>query len=446
MHFRLLALAVVALMLTLLRVAPSQTIENATNGDLIVHPSGLQVSAIAIPPFAPAPGTTRLQSDPFAPIIARNLEIAGWFDPLAASELILNQDRRDREADRPDFAAWNRLGADHLVRGTYTAEDETLVAEVEVWDTSIGERVIGRRHTRPDNEHRDLAHQIADEIVERVTGETGIAQSRILFITQTRAGRELALMDTDGGRARALTDDNATVMAACWGSNNAEVFFTSTREYNPDLFLMRLSDQQQWPVSRFPGLNLSPHWGAARSLVALTLSRDGNSEVYLMGRQGTDPLRLTYQRAIDSSPCWTPDGRQILFTSDRDGNRPQIWVMDANGRNQRRMTARRGYTFNDGASVSPDGRRVAFTSRVQGQFDIFVMDLDGDDDSWVRLTDNPANDEDPCWTRDSQHIVFSSDRSGLRQIHIMNSDGSNTHRLTQRGVNLSPMAEPLLER
>jgi TolB protein len=74
------------------------------------------------------------------------------------------------------------------------------------------------------------------------------------------------------------------------------------------------------------------------------------------------------------------------------------------------------------------------------------MDLDGRADSWARLTDSPAEDEDPCWTLDGQHVVFSSTRSGRRQIHIMNADGSNVQQLTTRGVNLSPMAEPLLDR
>ena len=111
---------------------------------------------------------------------------------------------------------------------------------------------------------------------------------------------------------------------------------------------------------------------------------------------------------------------------------------------QRRLTLRRGQRYNDGANISPDGRRVVFTGKVDGQFDIFVMDIDGGSDSWVRLTDNPSDDEDPCWTLDGEHIVYSSTRSGQRQIHIMNADGSNGYRLTTRGINLSPMAEPPL--
>lgn len=433
---RSLAPVVAALTLLLPGVAPSQE-------ELTVYPSNIRPKVIAVPPFATADGTDALGEGTFSDVILRNLQISGWFTPLPDPRLASQQDRSDRARGQTDFAEWGRIGADYLVRGTYAMSSGQIVADVEVFDVSIGQRVIGRRYERIASQQRDMAHAIADEIVETVTSERGIAQSRILYIAQSGPRRELAVMDCDGGRQRNLTNDGATVMAACWGANNTEVYFTSTRDYNPDLCGIFLDGSELWYISRLPGLNLSPSWNPRTQRIALTISRDGNSEIYTMNRDGSSPLRLTHDRGIDSSPCWTPDGRQILFTSDRASGRPQLYVMDGDGRGQRRLTVRTGNNYNDGASVSPDGRRVAFSSRLDGQFDIFVMDISGADSSWQRLTNHPGDDEDPFWTWDGQHLVFSSTRTGSKQIHIMNADGSNVHQLTTRGVNLSPVAEPL---
>lgn len=445
MLFRSLALAVAALMLTLPGVAPSQPTEAALQGDLVVHPSAIQASTIAVPLFQPQAGSETLEPGTFSRVIARNLEIAGWFIPVENQDMVNSQDRRDRASEEIDFAEWRALNADYVVRGDYSVTNGQLSVTVAVYDTSIGQRVMaGSTDAAPETQNRDLAHSIADEIVERVTGEEGIARSRILFISQVGRARELCVMDADGGRRRTLTDDGSIVMAACWGANNAEVYFTTMRDYNPDLCGMFIDGSETWYISRQPGLNLSPSWNPTAERIALTLSRDGNSEIYTMNRRGEQLLRLTYQRGIDCSPVWTPNGRQILFSSERTGSPSQIFAMSADGRGQQRLTSRSGYNYNEGATVSPDGRRIAFSGKIDGQFDIFVMDADGDDASWVRLTDHDADDEDPSWTWDGQHIVFSSTRSGSRQIHIMNADGSNVNRLTLSGENLSPVAEPML--
>jgi TolB protein len=436
---RPLALTVAALMLTLPRVALSQPGQDLSQADLVVHPRGVRAFVIAVPPFAGG-GAGAVAEIP--QVILRNLEIAGWFQSVSNPQFAARQDAADRQTGQINFPEWSRLGAQYLVRGDAAPSGSGVTAEIHVYDVAVGRQVIGRSY--PAEDPRDLAHHIADDVVQNIVGERGFARSRILFINETGQGnRELSVMDADGGRRRQLTNDNATVMASCWGANNTEIYFTSTRDFNPDLCGMFLDGSRTWYISRFPGLNLSPAWNPETGRIALTLSKDGNSEIYTMSRGGDNPLRLTYNRAIDASPWWMPDGAKILFTSDRQTGRPQIWVMDSDGRNQTRLTTRTGYAYNDGASISPDGRRVVFSSRLDGQFDVFMMNIDGSDSSWVRLTDSPADDEDPCWVWDGQHVVFCSDRTGGHEIFIMNADGSNVHQLTTRGGSLNPMAEPL---
>ena len=184
------------------------------------------------------------------------------------------------------------MGVDYLAQGTYALRGGAVDFEVEVFDVLAQARAVSVAdsnddpQTQPVRNPIDAAHVVADAIVENLTGERGIAQTRILYITQTRTGRELMMMDCDGGRPRSMTEDGATVMAACWGANNQEVYFTSTSRYNPDLLGMFTDRSQRWVISEAPGLNLSPTWNQRSQRVAVTLSRDGNSEVYTMDRDG----------------------------------------------------------------------------------------------------------------------------------------------------------------
>ena len=129
---------------------------------------------------------------------------------------------------------------------------------------------------------------------------------------------------------------------------------------------------------------------------------------------GTDPINLTNHYATDWAPDWSPDGSQIAFQSFRDGNN-EIYVMDADGQNQTRLT------FNDRDDRrpvwSPDGRRIAFQSFRDGNNEIYVMDADGQNQT--RLTANDDDDESPSWSPDGQRIAFESDRDGNWEIYVI---------------------------
>ena len=141
-------------------------------------------------------------------------------------------------------------------------------------------------------------------------------------------------------------------------------------------------------------------------------------------------IRLTYNGAFDASPVWSPDGRRIAFDSDRDGNW-EVYVMNADGSGVTRLT---GNDAVDGSpSWSPDGRRIAFDSKRDGNREIYVMNADGS--SVTRLTHNPADDGYPSWSPDGRRIAFDSKRDGNREIYVMNADGSGVTRLTYNGAN-----------
>ena len=143
--------------------------------------------------------------------------------------------------------------------------------------------------------------------------------------------------------------------------------------------------------------------------------------------------RLTHTPAIDTAPAYSPTGREIAFTSDRGGS-PQIYIMDAEGLNVRRVSWSGSY--NDSAAWSPNGARLAYASRIEGRFDLVVLDLSSD--RVTRLTWGEGNSENPRWAPDGSHIVFASDRAGTYDIYTMRPDGSDVRRLTRGGNCYSP--------
>ena len=248
-----------------------------------------------------------------------------------------------------------------------------------------------------------------------------------------------------------------TLLMVCVDAQ-ARIAFVSDRDGNWEIYVMDADGGNPGRLTNHRGVDSSPSWSPDGKRIAFVSDRDGhlnirgrsNYEIYVMDADGGSQQNLTNDPNNDSSPSWSPDGKHIVFSSDRDNDRDhniEIYMMDADGGNQQRLT--NNLTEDQYPSWSPDGKRIAFSARREGHvennfgitYEIYVMDADGGNEQ--RLTENRNNDWHPVWSPDGRHIVFYSDRDGNFEIYVMDDDGGNPKNLTNhRAWDSSPSWSP----
>lgn len=305
--------------------------------------------------------------------------------------------------------------------------------------------VIGKRYRGDltEEQARRLAHQFADEIVERVSGGVpGIAQTQIAFVSSRTGSKEIWVMDYDGYNQRQVTRCGFICLTPRWSPDNTQLAYTAYERTASSAKVPRTMIQihslvmnRRVAFPTFGGTTTTPAWSPDGKQIALSSSRTGDQEIYVVASNGGRLRRLTYSRGVDISPAWNPrTGKQIAFVSDRGGS-PQIYLMDADGSHVERLTDGEGYAVSP--AWSPNGQMLAFAwQRDKSNFDVYVMDVATRE--VIQLTRDSGRNEQPSWAPDGRHLVFQSTRSGRNQIWMMLADGTSLRQLTFAGSNTGP--------
>lgn len=323
------------------------------------------------------------------------------------------------------------------VEGSVEASGDGFQFTGEVFDLATAESMFKRSYPFHRADTRETLHRFVDDVLEALTGERGICETKVAFVRSSGRTKEIWVMDYDGMTPYQLTHDRTLALSPTWAPWGTELAFTTYKRGNPDLYLFDLKRGASYPFSTRPGPNFAPCYSPDGKWIACALYRDGNSEIYVISRDAQSAKRLTRNARIDSGPCFNPSGDQIAFSSDRSGS-PQIYVMDAEGVNQRLLTFEGKY--NDSPRWSPKGDRIAYAARHDGIFDVVVMDANGQ--HRFQITSGAGHNENPQWSADARKIYFSSTRSGRRQIYMMNTDGSDVVQLTRGDECFNPAAGP----
>lgn len=299
---------------------------------------------------------------------------------------------------------------------------------------------IGERAYKFEPDARLTAHNIADDVITLLTGEKGISRTKILFSYKTSEGKEIGLIDYDGYNFTHVTDNGNINLFPSWAPDGKRMLFSTYTDDRLKIFIYDFVEKKTTSLSSFKGLNFAPCWSPDGTKICMSLSKDGNAELYLLDLNTRKMHRLTNNSAIDTSPTFSPNSREIAFVSDRSGN-PQVYIMDTHGGNVRRLTFHGNY--NTSPAWSPRGDIITYVSRERDNSQqIYVTDPT--DYSPVRLT-YLGNSEEPAWSADGLHIVFTSNRTGRYELYTMNWDGSRLRKLTNGITASAPDWSPISE-
>src|ERR1700739_2773936 len=375
-------------------------------------------------------------------IITANLQRGGLFapiDPAAYLETITSVDAV------PNFPNWRTINAQALVTGRVSQQgDGRLKAEFRLWDVLAGQQLAGQQYfTTPDNWRR-IAHIISDAIYERLTGDKGYFDSRVVFVDETGPGqrriKRLAILDQERANVRYLTRGDELVLTPRFSPSTQEITYMAYGQGDPRVYLYNIETGQREIVGNFPGMSFAPRFSPDGQRIIMSLQQGGHSNLFVMDLRSKATTRLTDTQAIDTAPSYSPDGSRICFESDR-GGRQQIYVMNVGGGAAQRIS------FGDGSYStpvwSPRGDYIAFTKQGGGEFAIGIMKPDG---SGERILTSGWHNEGPTFAPNGRVLMFFRDPGGNSGPSLFTVDvsGRNEQRVPTPGYASDPAWSPLL--
>jgi len=344
-------------------------------------------------------------------VIQANLRNSGLFRPVDNAAFIQSG---EAAAATPRFQDWRTIGANALVTGRVEDLGGRLRVEFRLWDVLPEQQIQGTAFTAPAAQWRRIAHLISDVIYERLLGEKGYFDTRIVYVAESgprdRRVRRLAIMDQDGENNRFLTDGSFQVLSPRFHPNAQQIVFMSYFQNQPRVYLFDLNSGRQEVLGSFPGMTLSPRFSPDGRTVVLSYAQGGDANIFAVDVGSRSQRQLTSGGGLDVSPSYSPDGSQIVFNSDRGGDQ-QLYVMGAGGGGARRISFGRGRYATP--VWSPRGDLIAFTRISGGQFGIGVMRPDG---SGERILSEGWGMEGPTFAPNGRVLAFyrESRASGAR--------------------------------
>jgi TolB protein len=399
---------------------------------------------IAIPDFL---GATPQGKD-IAGVVRADLERSGLFKPLDPASFI------EKVSDinvPPRFGDWRTIQAQGLVTGGVTAQpDGRLRVDFRLWDIFGEQQMVGLQFATTPENWRRIAHMVSDAIYERITGEKGYFDTRIVFIAESgpklNRRKRLAVMDQDGANPVFLTQGDYLVLTPRFNPTAQMIAYMSYIQNRPRVYLFDLETGRQQVLGNFPNMTFSPRFSPDGKSVVMALETNGNSDIYVMDLATRTSKRLTNDPGIDTAPSYSPDGKQIAFESSRGGSQ-QIYVMNADGSNVHRISFGAG---KNGTPVwSPRGDLIAFTKISESVFGVGVMRPDG---TGERILTRGWQDEGPTWAPNGRVIMFTRTfqtgprgNGGGSQIWSIDVTGRNERQVHSPGDASDPAWSPLIQ-
>lgn len=401
----------------------------------LVRAQGLDIGLVtgneAALPIAVVPmpylGTSVAPDTDIAAVIRADLNRSGQFRALAEQDVI----EKPIRGSEIKFPTWRVLKQDFVVVGRVLDNpDGGYRVEYELYDVAKQERLLGLAVGGRARGMRDVSHQIADQIYEKILGVRGAFWTRIAYVTANGLGgnTQYALMvaDSDGFNPQTVVKSKEPLLSPAWSPDGRKLAYVSFERGNSTIYVQEITTGAREVLASFRGINGAPSFSPDGRRLALTLSRTGNPEIYVMDLASRNLTQVTRHYGIDTEAVWTADGQNLVFTSDRAG-KPQLYQVPATGGDATRVSFQGD--SNAKASISFDGKKIAMAQGGGNVYRIAVLDRSfGGAGRWQTLS--PGNlDESPSFAPNASMLLYATKEGRRGVLYAVSADGRVRQRL-----------------
>jgi TolB protein len=256
-------------------------------------------------------------------------------------------------------------------------------------------------------------------------------QQKLLFVSNQDGDREIYRVDFDGKNLIQLTNNRSDDYDASWSPSGNKILFTSNRDKgNTEVYLMNADGSEQVNLSQSKGFDGRARWSPDGRSIVFNSDRNGQDLLFVYSLEDNTLSPLPVDGVFSTAEAvWSPDGDWIAFQGYNQFAKSDIWLVKADGSQSRQLT-NNPKSEDSRVSWSPDGRKLAYHSRRDHKYNIYIYDLERDLESQV--TDLPTSDVEPHWSHNGNQLLFLSTRGqfGRTQLCLMKEDGTQQRCLT----------------
>ena len=385
---------------------------------LVVSTGSDRAIPIAVVPFGWQGGTV-LPED-LATVIGNDLRNSGMYEPIPLQNMI----SLPTSAAEIIYRDWQALGAQYVMVGSIVPSGARLQVQFALFNVATQQQVVAGTVGGTTDQLRDMAHHIADQAFEKLTGIKGAFSTKMLYVTAERFGVNntrytLQRSDYDGARGVTLLQSREPILSPRYAPDGRRIAYVSFEQRRPRIFMQHIDTGRREQLTNFEGLNGAPAFSPDGNRLAFVLSKDGNPEIYVMDLGSRQIQRVTNSGSIETEPFWGKDGQTLYFTSDRAG-KPQIYKQSIYGGAAQRVTFTGNYNANP--KLSADEKTLVMIHRQDGftNFKVAAQDLVT---SRLRILSETSLDDSPTVAPNGTMLIYATRQQGRGVLMLVSTNG-----------------------
>ena len=394
-------------------------VAQAEEKNILVRTGADRAGPVAVVPFGWQGGNV-LPED-MSEIIGNDLRNSGYFEPIPRQNMI----SLPTQASEVIYRDWKALGAQYVLVGSIAPAGGRLQVQFALFNVATEQQVFAGSVSGSTDQLRDMAHYVADQSFEKLTGVKGAFSTRMLYVTAERFSVNntrytLQRSDYDGQRAVTLLQSREPILSPRYAPDGRRIAYVSFEQKRPRIFIQHVDTGRREQITNFEGLNGAPAWSPEGNRLAFVLSKDGNPEIYVMDLGSRQLRRVTNHMAIDTEPFWGADGQTIYFTSDRAG-KPQIYKTNINGGEPQRVTFVGNYNANP--KLSADEKTLVMIHRQDGFTNFKVAAMDLVRGGAPRILSGTTLDDSPTVAPNGTMLIYATRQQGRGVLMLVSTNG-----------------------